>query len=119
MQLWKFGASWCGPCLQLAKAQTLEKFVEAHPEVTLRIIELHDKPTTRQQRADVKLADAHDVEAMPTVLFMTDGDEPKELARIGSLPSRAMLERAFAKATRKAAELAPPEAPEVPCRELK
>ncbi len=63
----KFGAKWCGPCTEMAKARTLEKFAKAHPEIK---VEKHDD-TVNGSDAWNELAAEHGVKHMPTLVWMS------------------------------------------------
>lgn len=60
MKLLKFGADYCGPCKSMARARTLEKFAERHPDIELEIIDIE---------ADEKRADEYDFRGIPAFVF--------------------------------------------------
>ncbi len=68
--LMKFGAKWCGPCIELAKEKTLEKFQRAHPEIN---VEKHDD-TTKGSEAWDDLANEHGVKNIPTLVWKAGGE---------------------------------------------
>jgi len=68
--LMKFGAKWCGPCDDLAKARTLEKFAKAHPEVR---VEKHDDNAAGTSKAWEKLADEYKVQDIPVLIWVAGG----------------------------------------------
>ena len=67
--LLKFGAVWCGPCVALSKAKTLEKFARAHPEVE---VQKHDD-TEKGSDKWSELADENGVKSMPTLVWKAGG----------------------------------------------
>jgi thiol-disulfide isomerase/thioredoxin len=87
VKLVKFGADWCGPCKSMARAQTLEKFAEAHPELELEVVDV-DK--------DEERADDYDVQGIPCFVFEDlDGDE---LVRDEGATNAKGLEKLYKKA---------------------
>lgn len=93
LKLLKFGAAWCGPCVELKKARTLENFAKQHPDVK---VEVHDDSKTGSKKWDA-LAETWNVENIP-VLIWTDGE--KELLRSESVSAGAIekqYQRALAK----------------------
>lgn len=60
LKLIKFGAKWCGHCVAMSKAKTLEKLAEKHPEIELIIVDV-DK--------NEEMADDYEVTAMPSIFF--------------------------------------------------
>ncbi len=68
--LMKFGARWCGPCIELSKARTLEKFQRAHPEVH---VEKHDD-TEKGSEKWSDLADQYKVRDIPTLVWVAGGE---------------------------------------------
>ncbi len=71
LTLIKFGAKYCGPCVDLAKAKTLEKFARAHPEIR---VEKHDdnEAGTSQKWSD--LADEYKIKEIPTLVWIAGGE---------------------------------------------
>ncbi len=105
-RLIKVGAPWCGPCQAMAKAKTLEKFGEKHPEVRVEEYTLSDedgeegaKLSDAEKEAN-DLADEYDVEAIPTCII-TDMDG-NELARTDEATGLSGLLKLYAKAKEKA-----------------
>lgn len=88
--LQKWGARWCGPCVELAKAKTLDKFKRAHPEVK---VEIHDD-SAKGSAAWGERADEMKIKNLPTLVWL-HGDE--ELFRTSDVRPEALerqLERA-------------------------
>ncbi len=80
VNIFKFGSSWCGPCQEMAKSRVLERFVEAHSDVALHILDV-DKHEA--------LSDSYDIKSMPTIVFVdANGDE---FERINGIPTMARL----------------------------
>jgi len=78
--LTKFGALGCAPCKAMERAQTLEKFVEKHPNVEIKKYNTADEdwnPPRGSPFADAdKLANRRKVTALPTLIFeAADGEE--------------------------------------------
>jgi thioredoxin-like negative regulator of GroEL len=94
LTLIKLGADWCGPCQSMKKQKTLEKFIDAHDDVKLRVIDIDDP-------AGEKLADEYEVRAVPSIIFEYDGEE---LCRDEGAMSLKMLEKLYEKALRKMPE---------------
>ena len=84
--LMKFTADWCPPCKAMEKAGVLEAFVERHPEVKLKKVDVD---------AHGKLADQYGIRAIPTLVFL-DGDGA-EVAR-GSPATLPGVERLYTSA---------------------
>lgn len=94
LTLLKFGAPWCGPCRQLAKAKTLETFTESHKDVALKIVDLNDDDdATEQDKANEALADRYGVQAIPTMIFVDS--EGEELARSDEATTLKGLEKLY------------------------
>lgn len=69
--LMKVGAAWCGPCRNLAKRGTLEKFAADHDDVK---IEIHDDTETGSSRWEA-FADKWRVKNLPTLIWIVRGEE--------------------------------------------
>lgn len=63
-----FFATWCGPCKRIAP--TFEKLAEAFPNVTFLKVDVDEAP---------ELVNTFDVSAMPTFVFLKDGNEVKRV----------------------------------------
>ena len=63
-----FFATWCGPCKRIAP--TFEKLAEAFSNVTFLKVDVDEAP---------ELVDAFGVQAMPTFVFLKDGNEVKRV----------------------------------------
>lgn len=74
LRLFKFGAPTCSACNAMDKAKTLEKFAEAHPDVEIVRMELNnaegETPDGSEFAKNTKIADAYEVQALPTLLFV-------------------------------------------------
>lgn len=92
LTLKKFGAAWCGPCRELARRGTLEKFAAAHPDVK---VEVHDDTLNGSARYE-KLADEWGIKSIPVVIWCL-GD--KELLRSQDV-TLVSLEKQYEKALR-------------------
>lgn len=97
LRLVKFGAAYCPPCRHMDRAKTLEKFVERHPNVVLKKLDVADEnghvpPGSAFDEAN-QIAYKRKVVSIPTLIFETpDG---KELVRhVGSITARN-LERLY------------------------
>lgn len=90
----KFGAAWCGPCRELARRQTLEKFAAKHPEVR---VEIHDD-TEEGSAAHARLADKWHVRSIPLLIWVGGGEE---LLRSNDVSARG-IEDQYEKALKKA-----------------
>ena len=62
-------AQWCGPCKQLAPV--LNDLAQAHPTVTLLLLDVDD--------AEEELVTRLGVTALPTVIFYRDGHETEKV----------------------------------------
>lgn len=93
LTLMKFGAKWCGPCVELKKARTLEDFADAHPDVK---VEVHDDSMKGSAKWDA-LAEEWKINNIP-VLIWTDGE--KELLRSESVSANA-IEKQYRRALEK------------------
>ncbi len=93
--LQKWGAKWCGPCIDLKKKGTLEKLVAKYPG-ELRI-EVHDDSESGSAAWEAK-ADEVGIKNLPTLRWMFDGEE---LFRTTDT-TVAGLEKQLAKARKKA-----------------
>jgi len=117
IKLLKFGATWCGPCKNMAKNKVIERFSEAHPDVEIKLYDLPGEEEADKLEAlgeaedpspDLKpfyeaeeAAQDHDVEHLPTVLF--EDEDGEELARSDEAMNLLGLEKLY-KQARKAAE---------------
>lgn len=75
-----FSAAWCGPCKMFKPV--FEQFANEHPNVDFKYI-------------DVEQAEGYEsfrVMALPTVIFLKDGNEQ---ARLTGAKSKKMLEQAL------------------------
>ena len=79
--LMKFGAKWCGPCADLAKAKTLEKFAKEHPEVK---VEIHDDNAAGTSKKWSDLADEYKVSNLPTLVWVYDGEVLLKSTNVGA-----------------------------------
>ena len=108
MTLVKFGALACGPCRHMEKVQTLEKFVEKHPNVEIKKYETADAEWETPKgspfaEAD-KIANRKKVTSLPTLIF-EDSDGKEILRHEGGISLRD-LERMYLDALD---EVAPPD----------
>lgn len=71
LKLVKLGAAWCPPCKAMARAQTLEKFADKHPDVK---IEVHDDTESGSTRWEA-IANKYDVKSVPTIIWLYDDQE--------------------------------------------
>lgn len=101
IRLLKFGATWCGPCKALARAKTLEKFAEKHPDVKLELYDVVDEDDleegqelTKDQVATNELSAHYDVQAFPTILFVDSDGEL--LGELQDAPTMKNLEALYA-----------------------
>lgn len=118
IKLLKFGATWCQACKEMDRAETLEKFSQAHPDVKVEKIDLVDEPKTAKAKAANALADRLDVKHIPEVFFVNadllaeldlDTDEPIEpgerkklvLAHKDEVVDVAGLEKLYQRALKK------------------
>jgi thioredoxin 1 len=62
-----FTAQWCGPCKQLTPK--LEELLTAYPNIMIYKVDVDEC---------VDIAEAHQVEAMPTTVFFKDGEIQKQ-----------------------------------------
>lgn len=84
MELLDFYADWCGPCQMLKP--TLEEFEKAHPEVTVKRVNIDEEED---------LASQYGISSIPCLVVLKDG---KEIAReVGVMPLKK-LEKLVAKA---------------------
>ncbi len=105
-RLLKFGAKWCGACNAMARARTLEKFNERHPEVTVELIDIpddvddHGKPLklTQEELEIVELADEWDIRSLPALIFVPEDNLDFELARSDEATTLSGLEKLYARA---------------------
>lgn len=82
--LLKFGGKACGACVAMDKANTLERLVEAFPQIELRKYDVTneegDAPEGSVFEKNYKLSDEYGVEYLPTMVF-EDKETGDELAR--------------------------------------
>lgn len=97
INLQKWGAVWCQPCIDLSKRKTLEKFQAAHPEVKVSI---HDDTEKGSVKWD-KRAEELGVKNLPTLVWMY-GDQV--LLKSEDVRGQA-IEEQYMKAYKKALKL--------------
>jgi len=93
LKIMKFGADWCGPCVNMEKSKTLEKFVDANPEISVEKIDIDENE---------QLADDFGVVSIPAV-FVVD-ETGKVLAKANGGQSVGQLEKLVEKAKAKASK---------------
>jgi len=91
MKLVKFGAEWCGPCRSMARAGTLEKFVKAHPDIGLEVVDVD---------VDSKRADEFRIRSIPTFVFVDLSKEEGILHKAAGATDEAGLEKMYKKASK-------------------
>jgi len=79
--VYKFGATWCGPCKVLDTK--FYKVSQEFPEVTVIALDVEQ---------DAKLAKQHKIRSVPTVIFL---DEGKEVERLVGAVLTGPLRKAF------------------------
>lgn len=92
----KIGARWCGPCNALARARTLEKFAEKHPDIR---VEIHDDTDAGNARWE-EFADRWKVKALPTLIWLYKGEEVLRSSDVSARGVAEQYERALKKAER-------------------
>lgn len=75
-----FWASWCGPCRMLSPV--LESFADAHPDIPVVKVNVDE---------NMALAAAFQVESIPTVLVVRDGQLANKSIGCVSLPELEKL----------------------------
>ena len=91
LTLLKVGAGWCGPCNQLAKRGTLEKFAEKHPEVR---VEKHDDSEEGGNKRWEAFADKWNVKTVPVLIWGANGKELFRSSDVSAAGIEAQLKRA-------------------------
>lgn len=110
MKLLLFTSHSCGVCGYLKKAKTVPLFVQSmrakDEELEAHEIEIDDDNGNTVKKAHVeayKLSDVYDVQALPGLLFVTDGGQL--LAEVAGAANAVTLERTFKKAKEAEAKL--------------
>lgn len=76
MRLIKFGSKVCPACLAMARAKTIERFIERHPELTLVTLDCFDEngeaPKGSAYETNNEIAEAYEIKNLPMLIFETD-----------------------------------------------
>lgn len=64
LQVLKFGATWCGPCIKMKP--TISTLITEFPEVEFSDIDIDDQP---------ELAVQYKIKSVPTLIFLKNGVE--------------------------------------------
>lgn len=102
MKLLKFGGTWCGPCVAMEKAQTLEKLAAGKSDLIVEVIDLPEEENEIETPNETRAND-FDVQALPTIIFCTE-DEEVILADNSGAMSLPDLEKMYQKALKKLAK---------------
>ncbi len=92
--LMKFGAKWCGPCDDLAKAKTLEKFAKAHPEID---VQKHDDSAAGGNKKWEAMADQYKVTDIPVLIWVAGGKVQLKSTNVSPAGIESQLKKVLAK----------------------
>lgn len=97
IRLLKFGSLTCGACESMARARTLERFRQKHPEVNVVDLLISDAKGNSPEGSDFaknyKLSDDYGVQSLPTLIF--EVENVGEVIRFDGAASLKQIEEAY------------------------
>lgn len=68
LSLWRFGATWCGPCKKMTPI--VNKLLMENPDIEYHYIDIDKEPKKTKE---------FEIKAVPTLIFIKNGEEKERV----------------------------------------